>query len=369
MSKVFSALIALEKIAPRRFAFSFDKVGLQVGEVSAPLTKGVVSLDRSLGAVKYAAENGAQMLVAHHPLIFEPISAVTDRTHVGRTILELARNNIAFAAAHTNWDSARGGINDALAKIFGLVDVKTFGSAAAVRQLKVVVLCPAQSAEAIIDAVSAAGAGLIGEYKRCAFVTQGTGTFHGSEASSPAVGEAGKTEHVAETRIEMVLPEAAAKDVEEAIRKVHPYEEPAVDFFALADRLEQPAGRVGRLPQPMTLRELTALANERLDTAAMTWGNPSRMVTGLAIVGGSADSEWREARSASANVLLTGEVKQHVGLEAVEQDFPIIAAGHFATEHPGCATLRDRLAEAMPDVEWLLYTPEPGFSGRPFHST
>ncbi|HWA82839.1 MAG TPA: Nif3-like dinuclear metal center hexameric protein, partial [Fimbriimonadaceae bacterium] len=95
------------------------------------------------------------------------------------------------------------------------------------------------------------------------------------------------------------------------------------------------------------------------------WGKPDRPIKKLAVVGGAADSEWRDARQAGADAFLTGEVKQHVGLEVVEEGFAIIASGHYATEHPGCRALRDRLAEAMPDVEWLLYEPEPGLAGRP----
>jgi dinuclear metal center YbgI/SA1388 family protein len=356
---------ALERLAPRRYAFSFDKVGLQVGDPSAELTTGVVSLDRSLGAVAFTAEHSAQMLVAHHPLIFEPLATVLQTSHTGRTVLELARKNIAFAAAHTNWDSARGGVNDALASIFGLADVKPFGSAASVKRLKVVVFCPEDAVEKLIDAASEAGAGQIGEYSRCVFTSPGTGTFLGSGDSNPAIGEAGQIEDAPEVRLEMVLPEARARAVAKAIRRVHPYEEPAFDFFLLQADEEQPAGRVGLLPNPMPLQELAALSDERLHTRSWAWGDPGRLIRRVAVVGGAADGEWRDARGAGADVLITGEVKQHVGLEAAEEGFALIGAGHYATEQPGCAALRDRLAAEMPEVEWLLYAPEPGFSGRP----
>jgi putative NIF3 family GTP cyclohydrolase 1 type 2 len=163
----------------------------------------------------------------------------------------------------------------------------------------------------------------------------------------------------------MVLPASKARTVEKAIRRAHPYEEPALDFFQLADRNEQPAGRVGALLAPVTLGDLLAEANSKLQTASWAWGDPGRSIRKLAVVGGAADSEWREARDAGADALLTGEVKQHIGLEAAEEGFAVIAAGHYATEQPGCAALRDRLAAEMADVEWLLYVPPIGFSGRP----
>src|SRR5437868_668785 len=108
MSTVHDVLQALQDIAPARYALDYDKVGLQVGEQQQEVSKAVVSLDRSLAAVEFAESIGAQLLVSHHPLIFRPIDHVNNRSHVGRTILRLARSNISFVAAHTNWDAARG---------------------------------------------------------------------------------------------------------------------------------------------------------------------------------------------------------------------------------------------------------------------
>jgi putative NIF3 family GTP cyclohydrolase 1 type 2 len=66
------------------------------------------------------------------------------------------------------------------------------------------------------------------------------------------------------------------------------------------------------------------------------------------------------------DILVTGEVKQHVGLEAMESGFSIAAAGHYATEQPGVAWLRDRLAESMPEIGWITFEPAIGTSGRPW---
>ncbi len=366
MPQVRDALEVLEEISPKRFAFDFDKVGLQVGDPLANLTKAVVALDRSLGAVEFAAKQGAQFLLTHHPLIFEPLASVLQTSHVGRTVLELARNNIAFAASHTNWDSAKGGINDALASIFDLRDVSDFGMAADVRKIKVIAFCPSDSLEKIVDSASEAGAGLIGEYSRCAFEMRGTGTFKGSPESTPTIGKSGNVEHFDEVRFEMVLPADKMAAVGRAIRKAHPYEEPAFDFMPLMSEGEQPAGRIGTLPSPCNLMDFAKQVDRKLETASWTWGDPGRKIKKVAIVGGAADSEWRKARQAEADVLLTGEVKQHVGLEVADEGFAIIAGGHYATEQPGCVALRGRMAQAMPGVEWLLYVPEAGSAGRPF---
>lgn len=365
MATVHSVLEALEEIAPRRFAFDFDKVGLQVGDPGAVVTKAVVSLDRSLAAVDFAASLGAELLVSHHPLIFRPIDSVSSQTDVGRTILKLAEKKIAFIAAHTNWDSAQGGVNDTLCKLFGVTNVRPFGHAAEVEQLKLVFFCPQDNVDAVMDACSEAGAGQIGLYRRCAFMSPGTGTFMGEEGSNPTVGQAGRIERVAEVRVEMLLPSTRQRAVSRALLRSHPYEEPAFDFLQLAPLREQAAGRIGDLPRKMSLADFSNAIEGVLETKCLTWGDPSREVQSVAFVGGSADDEWRSAQKEDADVLVTGEVKQHNALEAAESGFALIAAGHYATEQPGADALCERLKKKVSEVQWTIFVPQNGFAGRP----
>ncbi len=128
METVSDVLAALENIAPARFAFADDHIGLQVGDPSASVERVVVSLDPSLAAVRFAVSQRAQMLVSHHPVIWNPLLSVREDEYKGRIVSELVRSGIAFAAAHTNWDCAVGGINDVLAELIGLLDVRSVGS-------------------------------------------------------------------------------------------------------------------------------------------------------------------------------------------------------------------------------------------------
>jgi hypothetical protein len=98
------------------------------------------------------------------------------------------------------------------------------------------------------EALFAAGAGRIGDYERCSWYTDGTGTFLGGEGASPAVGEAGREERVPELRVETVYPESLEADVVDALVAAHPYEEPAFDLYPLANvEPGRRAGLVGRL--------------------------------------------------------------------------------------------------------------------------
>lgn len=100
---------------------------------------------------------------------------------------------------------------------------------------KVVVFVPATNAEAIRQAIGDAGGGKIGNYLHCSFSTRGIGRFKPLEGAHPAIGEIGKLEEVEEERIEFVCAEEALEVVLAAIRRTHPYEEPAIDVWQLAN--------------------------------------------------------------------------------------------------------------------------------------
>ena len=99
---------------------------------------------------------------------------------------------------------------------------------------KLVVFVPREALDTVRDAVFAAGAGRIGDYERCSWYTEGTGTFLGGEATSPTVGERGREERVPELRLETVYPAEREEAVVRALREAHPYEEPAFDLYPLA---------------------------------------------------------------------------------------------------------------------------------------
>lgn len=103
------------------------------------------------------------------------------------------------------------------------------------RRYKLVFFVPPAALRSTRDAVFAAGAGWVGGYSRCSWATAGEGTFFGGEGTRPAAGEAGRDERVAEYRVETVVEAERLADVLAALRRAHPYEEPAYDVYALAD--------------------------------------------------------------------------------------------------------------------------------------
>ena len=98
---------------------------------------------------------------------------------------------------------------------------------------KLIVFVPPESLDAVRDALFEAGAGRIGGYERCSWYTEGTGTFLGGEGTEPVLGERGREERVREMRLETVFPADLHADVVAALRRAHPYEEPAFDVYGL----------------------------------------------------------------------------------------------------------------------------------------
>ena len=124
MTTVRDILTCLEKMAPVSMKMEWDNVGLLCGRAGQEVTKILVALDPFLDVAQEAAQIGAQLIVTHHPLIFQPVQAVNDCSWVGQTILFLIEHEIAAINAHTNLDCAPGGVNDCLAAALGLSKVQ-----------------------------------------------------------------------------------------------------------------------------------------------------------------------------------------------------------------------------------------------------
>ena len=124
MTTVGDILKYIETLAPRSMKMDWDNVGLLCGSKATPVTKVLVALDPFEAVCREAAQWGAQLIVTHHPVIFQAPKAITDETSVGRSILQLCAHGISTINAHTNLDCAPGGVNDVLAKKLALVNVQ-----------------------------------------------------------------------------------------------------------------------------------------------------------------------------------------------------------------------------------------------------
>src|SRR6266849_2234484 len=217
----------LDDFAPPSLAADWDNVGLLLGDPAAPVERIMTCLTVTDAVTAEAVAEKTHLLVSHHPILFRPIKRLITAEAEGNRLLTLARCGVAVYSPHSALDNCRGGINDILARRLGLSEVVPLRWAEGPRQCKVVVFVPQADLERVADALFAAGAGHIGEYSQCSFRLPGTGTFFGSEAAHPSIGEKGRREQVNEWRLEAICPETRIDQAVAALRRAHSYEEPA----------------------------------------------------------------------------------------------------------------------------------------------
>ncbi|SDZ04672.1 dinuclear metal center protein, YbgI/SA1388 family [Micromonospora pattaloongensis] len=249
--RVADVVAALDRRYPPAWAQQWDRVGLVVGDPALPVRRVLCVVDCVPETLAEALDVGADLIVAHHPLLLRGVSSVAATTYKGRIVHDLIKRDVALYVAHTNADVANPGVSDALAARLGLCDLRP--------------LSPAPP-------------------------------------DDPAAGQG------------------------------------------------RGIGRVGRLPEPLTLAELTARAARALPATA--WGvraagDPQRVIETVAVSGGAGDSFLAAATAAGADAYLTADLRHHPASEHVAAGGPaLLDAAHWATERPWL----DELAEWLRDT-------------------
>jgi dinuclear metal center YbgI/SA1388 family protein len=271
---------ALARCYPPEWAASWDRVGLVLGEPDAPVRRVLCVVDCVPETVDEALAVGADLILAHHPLLLRPVSSVAPTTYQGRIVHQLIRNQVALYVAHTNADVANPGVSDALATRIGLRELRPL---------------------------------------------------------RPGVGD---------DRVE--------------------------------DGSGRGAGRIGVLPQPRTLAELTRQVAAALPPTA--WGvraagEPDRLIRTMAVCGGAGDAYLADAAAAGVDAYLTADLRHHPVSEHLAGGGPaLLDAAHWATERPWLDQLAGWLRATL-DLEtvvsdldtdpWTWHAPGPSRKAAP----
>jgi dinuclear metal center YbgI/SA1388 family protein len=355
---VGDVVAALEAAYPPALAADWDAVGLVCGDPAEEVSSVLVAVDPVPETVDEAIGRH-QLLVTHHPLLLRGVHGVGADTPKGALLHRLIRSGTALYTAHTNADSADPGVSDALAAAIGLDVTGPLVAAAAEPLDKIITFIPVGPAITHVhEALSAAGAGMIGNYSHCSFATAGTGQFKPLEGAQPAIGSIGNLERVAETRLEMVLPRSRRVAVIAALRASHPYEEPAFDVLELAELPSaRGLGRIGTLPAP---EPLAAFA-ERVAAAlpATAWGvraagDPQRPIERVAVCGGAGDSALDAAIRAGVDAYVTADLRHHPASEHLlagtltgRPTPALVDVAHWASEWPWCSQAADVVRKTL----------------------
>ncbi len=354
---VSDVLAALEAIAPAGSAMAWDNPGLQVGDPSQPVTRAVVALDCTAAVIEEAIGQNAELIVTHHPLIFEKLRRVAAGAGPSGLAYRLARSGVTLVAAHTNLDAALGGVSFALAEKLDLQDAAFLAPTEEARHA-VVTFVPASHADAVRGAMAEAGAGRIGAYQECAFALEGTGTFRPDETARPYTETpTGTLERASEIRLEMEVPRWHLDAVLQALREAHPYEQPAYHVFAaLQPDTRTGLGAVGTLPEPLDRDAFLEHVCGALGTPAVRATHGPDRIHRVAVCGGSGSSFARPALATGADAYVTADVTYHKFFDVLDSRgasrMLYVDAGHFETEHHAEVLLQQALAARLPGVQW-----------------
>jgi len=332
---VIDRMVAL---APLRLAESWDNVGLMVGDPRRPLRGITVALDPTYEAVMAAIQQGSNLVVTHHPLLFKPPRSLDLRQEPGRTLEALIKADCALYSAHTNLDATA--VNLALAAAVGLRGTRLLHVTGTAAVYKLGVHVPASHATAVAEAAWQAGAGRSERFERAAYSWSSEGTF------APVSQSATRTE---ESRFEFLVSAAVLQAVQLAVRGAHPYQEPAMDAVLLQGAGEPEGfGLVGQLVEPRTLGELAGHIKRALGLSAVrVVGSPERRVQCVGWLGGSGGDYWKDALAAGVEAYITGEVRHHAALDGLAAGLSFIEIGHVGSEQPVVPYLAQYLQEAL----------------------
>ena len=363
--RVRDLMRVMERWAPAWTAESWDRAGLAAGDPEARVRPAWTALELEPSLLESALAAKVDLLLLHHPPIFHPLQNLrTDHPGVAR-LVRAAAGGLALFAAHTNLDVAPDGVNDALARRLGLTNLRPLVPARDDGLAKLTVFTPPEHREKLARALFAAGAGRLGSYNDCAFFAPGTGGFSAPADGKPFRGRPGRRESVSEERLEVLIPLSLADGALRALRRAHPYEEPAYDLYPLK---QPPAGfgmgRVGEPSRPCSGRDFLARAARELGSPAPAVAGPlPDKLERAAVAGGSGGDMAAAAAAAGAQLLITGAARRPAAEEARALGLGQAAEGHYETEavivEPWSRRLQRELSDAGFSCDVKPWTGQP----------
>jgi dinuclear metal center YbgI/SA1388 family protein len=334
--RVNDVIKQIEQTVPPALAQEWDNTGLLVGDINQRVRNILLTIDITEAVLNEAKKLKAGMIISYHPVIWDGLKQIT-ADGAGNIVYQLVRAGISVYSMHTSLDVVTGGVNDGLAEMVGIIDAKPIGDYVQDEtkdNYKLIVFVPTAAINKVTNAVFEAGAGWIGNYSHCGFKVSGRGSFLPRNGAHPAIGEKGKLETVEEIRFECIVPAPKLDVVLTAMKKAHPYEEPAFDVFKLCnpqDRLG--LGRIGRLARPMQLSQIITKIKKQTGAKAIgIVGRDKRIVRTAAVCAGSCGKIINQVILQKADLYVTGELKHHQALAAQEANLTCLCLGHSVSE-------------------------------------
>jgi len=342
-------VLHLDRIFNKKLALSWDKIGLQIGNLESDIKKILITLDATGGTVGEAVSKNCGLILAHHPLIFDSLDTILSSGSGEKKILTLIENKVAFYCAHTNYDAMAGGLNDFAAGLLGLVNTGVIEDQDE-QWYKFVVFVPVGSEEKVRKTICDQGSGKWRNYSCCTFSARGKGTFTPHEGSKPFIGKTGKMSLVDEVRIECIVGRNNLDELIKAVVSAHPYEEVAYDVYRIENKFkDEGIGRYGELEVPCSFKDFTAVVKDKLKIENLRWmfdkdtDIASKKIKKVALVCGSANSLSGKLADIDCDLVLVGEIGYHNAEKIIESGKVVMEIGHGISEKPAIDGMYNKL--------------------------
>ena len=344
----------IEEWAPPSHAEDFDNVGLIIGDPELECKGVLVTHDTLENVVEECIKKDFNLIVSFHPIIFSGLKKLTQSTYVEKTVSKAIKNDICVYAIHTALDNHRFGISHALAKNLGLHQIEVLSPKEKTIR-KLTTYAPKNEAPVLLEKLYEAGAGKIGNYKECSFITTGKGTFKGNEDSNPNVGIKGEKTEVDEVQINLIFEFHSQQKILNTLFEAHSYEEVAYEVFSLENKNQTIGmGSVGQLENEMNEEEFIKWVQDKLNIDMVRHSKTiGEKIKKVAVLGGSGSFAISAAIGASADAFITADLKYHDFFQA-ENKILLIDAGHYETEQFTKKLIHDNLIKKLPNFAIAL---------------
>jgi len=322
----------MEEIAPLTYAEDFDNVGLLVGDYSNDVTGILVTLDTTEEVVEEAIAKNCNLIISFHPIIFSGLKKLNGNNFVEKAVLKAIKNDINIYATHTALDNSKVGVNFKIAEQLRLTNTSILiPKENTIKQL--ITYVPTENLAALKNALYEAGAGKIGNYDSCGFSTEGKGNFRPIEGANPFIGEKGKLESVAESRVEVVMPQHLEGEILKALFNNHPYEEVAYSVINLNNKNKYIGiGMIGELEKEMSEQDFFSYLKTQMNTPMIRHSKLlNKKIKKVAVLGGSGAFAIKNAKNAGADIYITADLKYHDFFSS-ENKLVLADIGHFESE-------------------------------------
>jgi len=335
----------IEKLITISQAEDFDNVGLLCGLPERNVSGIIVCHDALENVVEEALQKNCNLIVCFHPIIFSGLKSLTGKNYVERAVLKAIENKIAIYAVHTAFDNDYFGVNAGICHLLGLKDPKILQPKKNnLKQLNVYV--PGDYSENVKEALFAAGAGNIGFYDECSFLTEGRGTFRPMECSNPFSGQKNIRENAEEVMISVIFESYKQNQIVAAMKAAHPYEEVAHQIYTLDnDNHYSGLGMYGEFETEMDEIDFLNFVKEKFKLNIIKHSDLNhKKIKKVGVLGGSGASGIRAALAKNCDAYLTGDLKYHDYFLA-ESKMLICDIGHYESEQLVCQQLFEILSQ------------------------